>query len=83
MLRFIGFGGFISSTRAVACLRDAGANIAPSSTSKKDLANVQAQFNAWRAESRLSANQISRICAMSIGDSFDTATLRQSAGLDG
>ncbi len=47
---------------------------------KKDLAAIQAQFNAWRSESSLSATQISRICAMSIGEVYDTQMLRERAG---
>jgi 3-methyladenine DNA glycosylase Tag len=80
-LRFAGFDSFITSNDVVACLREAGLDIAPTPTSRKDLAAIQAQFNAWRAESGLSATQISRICAMSIGDSYDLATLRERAGL--
>jgi 3-methyladenine DNA glycosylase Tag len=82
-LRFVGFDAFITSPDVVACLRDAGLDIAATPTSKKDLAKVQAQFNAWRAESGLSARQISRICAMSIGERYDTETLRQRAERDG
>jgi 3-methyladenine DNA glycosylase Tag len=81
-LRFIGFDGFMTSPDVVACLRDAGLDIAATPTSKKDLAKIQAQFNAWRAETGLSAQQISRICAMSIGESYDTAMLRERAGLE-
>jgi len=81
-LRFIGFDAFITSPDVIACLRDGGVDIAATPTSKKDRARIQAQFNAWRAESGLSATQISRICAMSIGDSYDTETLRQRAGLE-
>jgi 3-methyladenine DNA glycosylase Tag len=81
-LRFVGFDGFITSPDVVACLRDAGVEIAPAASSKKDLAKVQAQFNAWRAESGLSATQVSRVCAMSIGESYDAETLRQRAGLE-
>jgi 3-methyladenine DNA glycosylase Tag len=81
-LRFIGFDAFITSQDVVACLRDAGLDIAASPTSKKDLAKIQAQFNAWRAEGGLSATQISRICAMSIGDSYDAETQRRRAGLE-
>jgi 3-methyladenine DNA glycosylase Tag len=80
-LRFIGFDSFITSNDVVACLRDAGLDIPATPTSKKDLAKIQAQFNAWRAESGLSAMQISRICAMSIGEQYDTEMLRQRAGL--
>ncbi len=66
----------------IACLRDAGLDIAGTPTSKKDLAKIQAQFNAWRAESGLSATQIARICAMSIGDNYSTEMLRERAGRD-
>jgi 3-methyladenine DNA glycosylase Tag len=79
-LRFVGFDGFMTSNDVVACLRDAGVAIAPTPTSKKDLAAIQAQFNAWRAETGLSATQISRICAMSIGEVYDTRMLRERAG---
>lgn len=80
-LRFVGFDGFMTSNDVVACLRDAGVGVAPAPTSKKDLAAIQAQFNAWRAETGLSATQISRICAMSTGDVYETAMLRERAGL--
>ena len=81
-LRFIGYDGFMTSNDVVACLRDAGLDIAPSPTSKKDLAKIQDQFNAWRAETGLSIQQLSRICAMSIGESYDNAMLRERAGLE-
>jgi 3-methyladenine DNA glycosylase Tag len=81
-LRFVGFDCFMTSNDVVACLRDAGVPIAPVPTSKKDLAAIQAQFNAWRAESGLSGRQISRICAMSIGELYETEVLRARAGLD-
>jgi 3-methyladenine DNA glycosylase Tag len=79
-LRFVGFDGFMTSNDVVAALRDAGVAISPTPTSKKDLAAIQARFNAWRAETGLSATQISRICAMSIGDLYDTQMLRERAG---
>ena len=47
LLRFIGWDGFVTSADVVACLRDAGLDIAEDVTSKRDLAKVQAQFNAW------------------------------------
>jgi 3-methyladenine DNA glycosylase Tag len=68
-LRFIGWDGFVTSQDVVACLRDAGLDIAEAAKSKSDLAKVQAQFNAWAAETGLPYAQMSRICAMSIGDS--------------
>jgi len=68
LLRFVGWDGFVTSQDVVACLRDAGLDIAEEVKSKGDLAKVQAQFNAWAAETGLSYVQMSRICAMSIGE---------------
>jgi 3-methyladenine DNA glycosylase Tag len=67
-LRFIGWDGFVTSQDVVACLRDAGLDIGEQAKSKSDLAKVQAQFNAWAAETGLSYTHLSRICAMSIGE---------------
>ena len=67
-LRFIGWDGFVTSQDVVACLRDAGLDIAAEVKSKGDLAKVQAQFNAWAEETGLPYVQLSRICAMSIGE---------------
>lgn len=67
-LRFVGYDGFVTSQDVVACLRDAGLDIGPDAKSKSDLAKVQAQFNAWAEETGLSYVQLSRICAMSIGE---------------
>jgi 3-methyladenine DNA glycosylase Tag len=67
-LRFIGWDGFVTSQDVVACLRDAGLDIATEVKSKGDLAKVQAQFNAWAAETHLPYVHLSRICAMSIGE---------------
>ena len=67
-LRFIGWDGFVTSQDVVACLRDAGLDIAAEVKSKGDFAKVQAQFNAWAAETGLPYVQLSRICAMSIGE---------------
>lgn len=67
-LRFVGWDGFVTSQDVVACLRDAGLDIAAEVKSKGDLARVQAQFNAWAEETGLSYVQLSRICAMSIGE---------------
>ena len=66
-LRFVGWDGFVTSQDVVACLRDAGLDIAEEVKSKGDLAKVQAQFNAWAAETGLPYVYLSRICAMSIG----------------
>jgi 3-methyladenine DNA glycosylase Tag len=67
-LRFIGWDGFVTSQDVVACLRDAGLDIAAEVKSKGDLAKVQAQFNAWAGETGLPYVHLSRICAMSIGE---------------
>jgi 3-methyladenine DNA glycosylase Tag len=81
-LRFIGKDAFVTSPDVVACLRDAGLDIAESPTSKKDLTQIQDQFNAWAKESGLALTHISRICAMSIGENYDAETLRTRGGMD-
>ncbi|WP_426439352.1 DNA-3-methyladenine glycosylase I [Bradyrhizobium genosp. P] len=68
LLRFLGWDAFVTSKDVVICLRDAGLDIAEQVTSKRDLAKVQAQFNAWAEETGLPYTHISRICAMSIGE---------------
>ena len=80
LLRFLGWDGFVTSKDVVTCLRDAGLDVAETITSKRDLAKVQAQFNAWAAETGLPYTQISRICAMSIGENYSTGTLARFAG---
>jgi 3-methyladenine DNA glycosylase Tag len=67
-LRFVGWDGFVTSQDVVACLREAGLDIAAEVKSKGDLAKVQAQFNAWAEETGLPYAHLSRICAMSIGE---------------
>ncbi len=68
LLRFLGWDGFVTSKDVVACLRESGLEIAETPTSKKDLAKIQAQFNAWHAETGLPYAHLSRICAMSAGE---------------
>ncbi|RFB75614.1 DNA-3-methyladenine glycosylase I [Methylovirgula sp. 4M-Z18] len=67
-LRFIGKDCFILSRDVITCLQDAGVDIAPAASSKKDLAEIQACFNAWHDETGLPYTHLSRICAMSIGE---------------
>ncbi len=74
-LRWIGWDGFILSGDFVACLRDAGLDIAQNPTSKKDRAAVQAQINAWAHESGLCRTHVARICAMSVGENYDADTI--------
>jgi 3-methyladenine DNA glycosylase Tag len=75
LLRFLGWDGFVTSRDVVACLRDAGLDIAEAVTSKRDLARVQTQFNAWAEETGLPYTHLSRICAMSIGENYGNDTL--------
>jgi 3-methyladenine DNA glycosylase Tag len=68
LLRFVGWDGFVTSKDVVACLRDAGLDVAEDAKSKRDLSLVQAQFNAWAKETGLPYVHLSRICAFSIGE---------------
>lgn len=75
-LRFIGKDCFVLSMDVVACLREAGLDISENPSSKKDLRKIQEQFNAWVEETGLPLTHLSRICAMSIGENYNTAQLR-------
>jgi 3-methyladenine DNA glycosylase Tag len=79
-LRFLGWDGFVTSKDVVMCLRDAGLYVSETITSKRDLAKVQAQFNAWAEETGLPYIHLSRICAMSIGENYSTETLARFVG---
>lgn len=79
-LRWVGWDGFITSGDFVACLRDAGLDIAEKPTSKKDMTKIQGQVNAWAAESGLSRSHISRICAMSIGENYSAESIAERTG---
>jgi 3-methyladenine DNA glycosylase Tag len=81
-LRFVGRDSFITSADVVACLRDAGLDVAENPTSKKDLKKVQDQFNAWAKESGLPLTHLSRICSMSIGENYSAETLRGRIAMD-
>ena len=70
LLRFLGYDGFVTSKDVAACLRDAGLDIAEAPTSKRDLARIQEQFNAWAKETALPYRHLSMICAMSIGENY-------------
>jgi hypothetical protein len=73
LLRFLGFDGFVTSKDVVACLIDAGLDVAEGAKSKRDLAHVQAQFNAWAKETGLPYAHLSRICAFSMGENHESA----------
>lgn len=75
LLRFLGWDGFVASKDVVTCLREGGLDIAETPTSKKDLAKIQAQFNAWHEETGLPYIHLSRICAMSAGENFSADKL--------
>jgi 3-methyladenine DNA glycosylase Tag len=79
-LRFIGKDSFVTSNDVVACLRDAGLDIAENPTSKKDLKKIQDQFNAWAKETELPIIHLSRICAMSIGENYAAEVLKSRGG---
>lgn len=68
LLRFLGWDGFVTSKDVIACLREAGLDIGEEAKSKRDLAKVQTQFNAWAEETGLAYVHLSRICALSIGE---------------
>jgi 3-methyladenine DNA glycosylase Tag len=76
LLRFLGWDGFVTSKDVVACLRDAGLDVAEEVKSKRDLAKIQGQFNAWAEETGLPYVHLSRICAMSIGENYDIQKYR-------
>lgn len=81
LLRFLGRDGYVLSRDVVLCLRDAGVAIAAQPTSKKDLRAAQDQMNAWAAESGLPLAQVSRICALSVGENHPVAALLER-GMD-
>jgi len=80
LLRFIGWDGFVTSKDVVACLRDAGLDLGEEVKSKRDLAKVQAQFDAWAKEAGLPYVHISRICALSIGENYSVEKLTHMTG---
>jgi 3-methyladenine DNA glycosylase Tag len=76
-LRFIGWDAFVLSGHVLLCLRDSGVPLSESGGSKKDLRAAQAQLNAWKEESGLPMVWVSRICALSIGENYDVARLKE------
>jgi 3-methyladenine DNA glycosylase Tag len=80
LLRFLGYDGFVTSRDVVASLREAGLDIAAQVTAKRDLAKVQAQFNAWAEETGLPYVHLSRICAMSAGENYAAEDLMRRMG---
>ena len=83
LLRFLGWDGFVTSKDVVACLREAGLDVAEDVKSKRDLAKVQAQFNAWAQETGLPYTHMSRICAFSTGESHQPHGPQGAGGDEG
>lgn len=79
-LRWVGWDSFIVSTDFTAALRDAGLEIAEKPTSKRDLARIQMQLNAWRKETGLPYRHMSRILSMSIGTNHPAEELKAYMG---
>jgi 3-methyladenine DNA glycosylase Tag len=82
VLRWLGRDGFVLSHDVVLALRDTGLEIAENPTSKKDLAAIQAQMNAWATETGLPYTHLSRILSLSIGENYDLETLKARMGRD-
>jgi 3-methyladenine DNA glycosylase Tag len=61
LLRFLGYDAFVATKDVAACLRDAGLDIAAAPTSKRDLAKIQEEFNAWAKETGLPYRHLSLI----------------------
>jgi len=80
LLRFLGYDGFTLSKDVITCLRDAGVDIPEAVKSKRDLAKMQAQFSAWAEETGLGYAQMSRICALSVGENYTPEELRARMG---
>jgi 3-methyladenine DNA glycosylase Tag len=80
LLRWLGWDSFILSGDMVLALREAGLDIAPNPSSRKDLAAIQQQINAWAKESGLPRAHISRVLSMSIGVNRTPDELRQYMG---
>jgi 3-methyladenine DNA glycosylase Tag len=80
LLRFLGYDGFTLSKDVIACLRDAGIDISEAVKSKRDLAKIQAQFNTWAEETGLGYAQMSRICALSVGENYTPEELHARMG---
>jgi 3-methyladenine DNA glycosylase Tag len=79
-LRWVGWDTFIISQDMAAALRDAGLDIAETPTSKRDLARVQMQMNAWARQTGLPYAHISRILSMSIGENRSPEAIREYTG---
>jgi len=80
ILRWLGWDAYILSSDVVAALRDSGLDIAEAPSSKRDIAAVQAQMNAWHAQTGLPYAHLSRILSMSMGINQPVEELRGHMG---
>lgn len=80
-LRWIGWDAFVISRDLVAALRDSGLDVAESPASKRDLARIQEQMNAWAEETGLPYRHLSRILSMSIGENNPPEVLKEYMGI--
>ena len=71
MLRHVGVDTPMLTNDVVAALREQGVVEQKSPTSKKAQRAIQDAFDAWRAESKRSNTEISRILSCSTGDVYD------------
>lgn len=78
-LRFIGKDAFVLTADVVLALQNAGVDISDNPVGKRDLARVQAAFNAWREESGLGYAQISKIAACSCGVNHEIEIMRRES----
>lgn len=79
-LRWVGWDSFLTSGDMVLALRDAGLEISENPTSKKDLAAIQRQINAWSEETGLCRAHVARTLALSIGVNHTPEELRRYMG---
>ncbi len=80
-LRFIGADVFLPSRDVIRAVRIAGLDVPEQPTAKRDLKVIQDLFNTWREETGLPYIQLSRICAMSVGDNIDPERLAAYTGV--
>jgi 3-methyladenine DNA glycosylase Tag len=80
LLRWLGWDAYIVSADMAAALRDAGIEIAENPTSKRDMAAIQKQLNAWHSETKLPYVHLSRILSLSIGENRSAEELKQYMG---
>ena len=69
-LQSVGKDAFALSKDVVACLREAGLEIAEQPSSKRDLTAIQAAFNTWHEETGLPYRHLSTVMARSTGDNY-------------